>query len=84
MDSRIHRTHLNIWRFIQFMLVEEKRLEDVQTRSLTGVVKRRNTHATGKENRINTLQELNYRGLIDTTNLLSGLSHLVESTVKMH
>ena len=84
MSNRILRNHPNIWRFIQFMQVEEKRFETIVAQWSTGASKKKNILIEAKENRINTLYERYDGGLIDASELLTDLSLHVGSNMKKH
>ncbi len=77
MNHRIQRNHPNIWTFIKFMQAEEKRIQSIVLQWSASASKKKTTRMTSIQSRISALYERYNNGLINTSNLLTGLSYLV-------
>jgi len=81
MNHRISRNHPHIWRFIQFMQFEEKNVQTIILQWSSGASKKQNVRTTGKQKRIDTLYQRYNDGLINSSQLLTGLSYLVGNKI---
>jgi hypothetical protein len=78
LNSRIYRHHPNIWNFIKFMQNEEKRVQCIAIQWSAGTSRKKNTRTTAMQLRINTLYNRFSTNLINASELLTGLSYVVE------
>ncbi|CAF3239279.1 unnamed protein product [Rotaria sp. Silwood2] len=81
MNHRISRNHPHIWRFIQFVQSEEKNVQTIVLQWSSGATKKQNVRATAKQKRIDTLYQRYNDGLINSSQLLTGLSYLVGNKI---
>lgn len=77
LNHRVSRNHPHIWRFIRSMQAEEKNVQRIVLQWSTGASKKENVRTTAKQKRIDTLYQRFNGDLINTSQLLNGLSQLV-------
>ena len=77
MNSRIYRSHPNIWYFIKFMQKEEKWVQCITIQWTAGATKRKNFGTTTIQHRINTLYDRYANNLMNVSDLLTGLSCVI-------
>ena len=82
MNSRIVKNHPNIWKFILFVQAEEKRVQLIQTHWTTGAFKKINSRRNLKNSRFNNLYSRYEEGIVNTSELLSGLSLMIGKNMK--
>ena len=82
MNIRIVKNHPNIWKFIRYMQAEEKRVKLIQAQWTAGASKRINSRTNLKNRRINNLYSRYEDGVINTSELLTGLSLMIGTNMK--
>ncbi|CAF2126758.1 unnamed protein product [Rotaria magnacalcarata] len=76
-SSRLHRRHPNIWQLINFMKMEEKRVENIRFQWSAGASRIKNKRTVALKKRIDTLYKRYSDYLINASDLLHGLSFIV-------
>ncbi|CAM4800491.1 unnamed protein product [Rotaria magnacalcarata] len=76
-SSRLHRRHPNIWQLINFMKMEEKRVENIRFQWSAGTSRIKNKRTVALQKRIDTLYKRYSDYLINASDLLHGLSFIV-------
>ncbi|CAF3751388.1 unnamed protein product [Rotaria magnacalcarata] len=76
-SSRLHRRHPNIWQLINFMKMEEKRVENIRFQWSAGASRIKNKRTVALQKRIDTLYKRYSDYLINASDLLHGLSFIV-------
>ena len=77
LNHRITRNHPHIWQFIKFMQTEEKQFQRIILQRSVSASRKQNLRTTATQKRIDKLYQRHNDGLINSTNLLIGLSFLV-------
>ncbi|CAF4155088.1 unnamed protein product [Rotaria magnacalcarata] len=81
-NCRILRNHPNIWKFIKFLQAEEKRAQLVIIQWSAGASKKQQPRTAFIQSRINTLYARYNDGVINSSDLLTGLSLVVGAKKK--
>ncbi|CAF2033380.1 unnamed protein product [Rotaria magnacalcarata] len=76
-SSRLHRRHPNIWQLINFMKMEEKRVENIRFQWSAGTSRIKNKRTVALQKRIDTLYKRYSDYLINASDLLHGLFFIV-------
>ena len=82
MNSQFVKNHPNIWKFIRFIQAEEKRVQLIQAQWTAGTSKKINSRTNLKNRRFNNLHSRYEDGIINTSELLTGLSLMIETNMK--
>ena len=82
MNSRIVKNHPNIWKCIRSIQAEEKRGRLIQSQWTTGTSKKINSRTNIKNRRISNLYSRYEDSIINTSELLTGLSSMIETNMQ--
>ena len=82
MNTRIVKNHPNIWKFIRYIQAAEKRVKLIQAQWTAGASKKINSRTNIGNRHINNLYSRYEDGIINTSELLTGLSLIIGTNMK--
>ena len=82
MNRQIVKNHPNIWKFIRFIQAEEKRVQLIQAHWTVAAPKKINSRTNLKNRRTNNFYSPYEDGIINTSELLTGLSLMIRTNMK--